>query len=57
MFDLAPDGSQTNVELSPKLLAKTELGQCLLNVARSTRFPPQARAVSFTIPLTASTSR
>jgi len=57
MFDLAADGSQTNVELSPKLLTQTALGQCLLNVARSTRFPPQARAVSFTIPLTASTSR
>jgi hypothetical protein len=57
MFDLAADGSQTNVELSPKLLTQTALGQCLLNVARSTRFPPQARALSFTIPLTASTSR
>ena len=57
IFDLAADGSQANVELSPKLLTQTELGQCLLNVARSTRFPPQARAVSFTIPLTASTSR
>jgi serine/threonine-protein kinase len=57
MFDLAADGSQKSVELSPKLLGQTELGRCLLNVARSTRFPPQARAVSFTIPLTASTSR
>lgn len=57
IFDLAADGTQTNVELSPKLLTQTELGQCLLSVARSTRFPPQARAVSFTIPLTASTSR
>lgn len=57
MFDLAADGTLTHVEVSPKLLAQTELGQCLLNVARTTRFPPQPRAVSFTIPLTASTSR
>ena len=57
VFDLAADGTQTSVALSPKLLAQTALGQCLLNVARSTRFPPQARAVSFSIPLTASTSR
>jgi serine/threonine-protein kinase len=56
-FDLATDGTLTHVEVSPTLLAQTELGQCLLNVARSTRFPPQPRAVSFTIPLTASTSR
>jgi serine/threonine-protein kinase len=57
MFDLATDGTLTHVEVSPSLLAQTDLGQCLLNVARSTRFPPQPRAVSFTIPLTASTSR
>ncbi|HET8936872.1 MAG TPA: protein kinase [Polyangiales bacterium] len=54
MFDLATDGTLTHVEVSPSLLAQTELGQCLLNVARSTRFPPQPRAVSFSIPLTAS---
>jgi outer membrane biosynthesis protein TonB len=57
IFDLAEDGTLTRVELSPKPLTQTELGQCLLNIARSTRFPPQPRAVSFTIPLTASTSR
>ena len=55
MFDLAMDGTLTHVEVSPSLLAQTDLGQCLLNVARSTRFPPQPRAVSFSIPLTAST--
>jgi serine/threonine-protein kinase len=57
IFDLAEDGSQTKVELSPPLLTQTELGQCLLKVARATRFPPQPHAVSFAIPLTASTSK
>jgi hypothetical protein len=57
IFDLAQDGSLTQLELSPRMLAETSLGQCLLKVARSTTFPPQPRAVSFIIPLTASTSR
>jgi hypothetical protein len=57
LFDLAEDGTQTKVELSPPLLTQTDLGQCLLRVARSTRFPPQPHAVSFAIPLTASTSK
>ena len=57
IFDLAQDGKLTHVELSPRMLADTSLGQCLLKVARSTEFPPQPRAVSFIIPLTASTSR
>jgi hypothetical protein len=57
LFDLAEDGTQTKVELSPPLLTQTDLGQCLLKVARSTRFPPQPHAVSFAIPLTASTSK
>jgi eukaryotic-like serine/threonine-protein kinase len=54
LFDLPENSEQARVELSPKLLAQTELGQCLLTVARSTRFPPQPKAVSFAIPLTAS---
>jgi len=57
IFDLAQDGKLTHVELSPRMLAETSLGQCVLKVARTTVFPPQPRAVSFIIPLTASTSR
>ncbi|MET0390828.1 MAG: protein kinase [Polyangiales bacterium] len=57
MFDLAERGTVAKVELSPSKLATTSLGQCLLRVARSTPFPPQPRAVSFSIPITASTSR
>jgi hypothetical protein len=56
LFDLAEDGKLTRVELSPRMLSGTSLGQCLLRVARSTAFPPQPRAVSFAIPLTASKS-
>ncbi|MEY4581226.1 MAG: hypothetical protein RL701_5929 [Pseudomonadota bacterium] len=56
-FELAIDGTPTRVELSPRRLTETALGQCLLRVARHTPFPPQPRAVSFIIPLTASASR
>jgi serine/threonine-protein kinase len=55
VFDLDADGTLTHVELSPKVLSTTALGQCLLKVARSTSFPAQSRAVSFVIPLTART--
>lgn len=55
VFDLDADGTLTHVELSPKVLSTTALGQCLLKVARSTPFPAQSRAVSFVIPLTART--
>jgi serine/threonine-protein kinase len=57
VFDLAQDGTLRHVELSPRTLAATSLGQCLLRVARTTPFPPQPRPVSFVIPLTASTTR
>jgi hypothetical protein len=56
-FELAIDGTPTRVQLSPRRLTETALGQCLLRVARNTPFPPQPRAVSFVIPLTASASR
>jgi serine/threonine-protein kinase len=56
-FDLAQDGTLTRVDLSPRTLGGTLLGQCLLRVARSTPFPAQPRAVSFVIPLTANSTR
>jgi len=56
-FDLAQDGTLTRVDLSPRTLSGTLLGQCLLRVARSTPFPAQPRAVSFVIPLTANSTR
>jgi serine/threonine protein kinase len=52
-FDLDASGKLTRVELLPRELAATSLGQCLLSVARTTSFPVQQRKVSFSIPLTA----
>ncbi len=52
-FDIDASGKLTHVGVSPRALAGTELGACLLQVGRSTTFPPQPRAVSFAIPLTA----
>ena len=52
-FDLDAAGKLTRVVLAPPVLASTALGGCLLQVARSTAFPAQGRAVSFAIPLSA----
>jgi serine/threonine-protein kinase len=52
-FDLDATGKLTRVVLAPPALASTALGGCLLQVARSTAFPAQGRAVSFAIPLSA----
>jgi hypothetical protein len=37
----------------PENAAGSALGQCLLEVARSTQFGPQQREVSFRIPISA----
>jgi serine/threonine protein kinase len=52
-FDLEASGAIKRVGISPKALAATSLGECLLSVAQRTKFPEQANAVSFAIPLTA----
>jgi hypothetical protein len=52
-FDLEASGAIKRVGISPKALAVTSLGECLLSVAQRTKFPEQANAVSFAIPLTA----
>jgi serine/threonine protein kinase len=52
-FDVDENGKPLRVELMPRALGKTSLGQCLLGVARATSFPAQAHPVSFTIPITA----
>jgi eukaryotic-like serine/threonine-protein kinase len=52
-FDLEASGAIKRVGISPKALAKTSLGECLLTVGERTKFPQQASAVSFAIPLTA----
>ncbi|HVU03216.1 MAG TPA: protein kinase [Polyangiaceae bacterium] len=52
-FHLAATGHVESAELSPAALSATPLGQCLLQVMRSTDFGPLSEPVSFTIPITA----
>lgn len=50
-FSVGTDGRVTEAELLPGNLATTELGRCLLDIARSTQFAPQAEPISFRIPV------
>lgn len=52
LFHLAPSGKVTGASLSPAPVTKTGLGKCILSVAHQTRFPSQASAISFRIPVT-----
>jgi serine/threonine-protein kinase len=50
-FRVRADGSVASVALTPQAIAATPLGGCLLGVARTTAFGPQAEAVAFAIPI------
>ena len=52
-FTIDKDGVVQRAELSPPDLAGAPLGQCILGVARKTRFPPQSAPATFRIPLRA----
>lgn len=52
-FDVEASGAITRVGISPRSLANTAVGECLLAVGQRTKFPEQPKAVSFAIPLTA----
>lgn len=52
-FTIDKDGVVQRAELSPPDLAGGPLGQCILGVARKTRFPPQPAPATFRIPLRA----
>jgi serine/threonine protein kinase len=52
-FEVEPSGAITRVGLSPRALAHTAVGECLIEVGLRTKFPEQPKAVSFAIPLTA----
>jgi serine/threonine protein kinase len=56
-FQLETTGKVQRVDLFPEALADTGLGRCLLEVARGTRFPPQAEVVAFRVPITAITTK
>lgn len=52
-FDIDVSGRVTAAALTPPTLNETPLGQCLLAVARDTRFDKQPKPVRFSIPLSA----
>ena len=52
-FQVDAAGHVTSASIQPGDLASTALGQCLLGVARSTKFGPQPEARAFTIPIRA----
>jgi hypothetical protein len=52
-FDVDASGAITRIAITPRALAHTAVGECLLAVGQRTKFPEQPKAVSFAIPLTA----
>jgi serine/threonine protein kinase len=52
-FDVDVSGRVTAAALTPPALTETQLGQCLLAIARETRFDKQPKPVRFSIPLRA----
>lgn len=56
-FVIEASGKVAQARLVPPALENTELGRCLLNVARTTRFAKQPSNMAFRIPLTARVGR
>ena len=52
-FVVGTDGHVVNAEVLPASLAATELGTCLHDVAKATRFDKQDRQVTFRVPVQA----
>jgi len=52
-FDLDSQGTLERVSVAPALVAETELGRCLTDVAGSVRFPAPGQPVSFALPIAA----
>ena len=52
-FTIDTMGKVVDAQLSPRALAKTSSGKCILQIARGTRFGPQTKGVTFAIPITA----
>jgi TonB family protein len=50
-FDVDTTGGVTSARLNPNSLGLTSLGQCVLTVAQNVQFEPQAKALSFSIPI------
>ncbi len=52
-FEISAQGQVTSAGLDPSAIENTELGRCILKVARATPFPKQQGNLRFRIPLTA----
>jgi len=52
-FQIAETGTVQTAELSPASIAGTQLGRCLVGVAKLAHFPRQGEALAFRIPITA----
>lgn len=50
-FDIGTNGHVTEATMAPQAAADSELGRCILGIARSTEFGERAEPVSFRIPL------
>lgn len=51
-FNINEQGQILSVELLPRELAQTPMGQCFIDVAKKTKFGPQKEPMSFKIPAT-----
>jgi TonB family protein len=51
VFSVDESGRVIGARVQPAALGSTELGRCVLAVARTTRFGPQSRPVEFSIPV------
>lgn len=51
IFTVSKEGAVQKVGLQPASISGTQLGNCVRQVAQSTRFPRQQSAITFTIPV------
>ncbi len=51
-LEITPLGAVSSAELTPKRLATSTLGRCVLEVARATEFPRQRQHITVRIPIT-----
>jgi hypothetical protein len=56
-FEVDPQGVVERADLDPQRLGATQLGKCLLGIARSTQFGPQLGYLRFRIPVNARTHK
>ena len=52
-FTIDKDGAVQKADMTPADVAGLPVGQCILGIAKQTRFPPQSGPITFSIPLRA----